>query len=255
MIILKRLTTYLAILAALVLLWYGSVEPSSWLMITISLAVVPVIAIIIMRQPQWRMEYIGLTIGSIVLLLSAYSFILIQEAQWVINCIILVTVAFYGLFMKNLSLYLFDPSKYVTYSLEHISKYSNIVASFYLYSSLFMLYILGITRLRYLIAIAFGTTLVLVWQTFWIQKVQLSKATHYIVLITLVMIEGFWALHYWPVSFIVSGFVLTIALYVLLHISRHSITQTLSRSLVLRYTITSCIAVVILLATAQWFIS
>lgn len=235
-----------------VALVYGYTHPVNWLPIGITLFCIPLLDVLVIRQAHWRLEYIGLSAAGIVLLLAAFGFILIQESPWIINVVIVITAIFHFLFLKHLVVFLFEPAKYITYSMEHVSKYSNVVASFFLYVSIFIFYILGIGRLRYLLLVALVTTAILVWQTFWIQKLPWRRTKWFVIIITLIMLQGVWALHFWPVSFFVSGFLLTIGLYIILNLARHYLTESLSRSLVIRYVITSGVAVTILLATARW---
>ena len=252
MIIIKRTIPYIASILAAVLLLAGGWYPQQWQWIGPAIAALPIISIIAMRQPQWRSEYIGLSISNLMLLLSAYTFILIQESAFIMYTITTITVVCFFLFLKNLSIFLFEPAKYIAYSLEHISRYSNVVASFFVYTSIFMFYVLGIGRIRFFLLAALLSTAILCWQTFWIQKVPFKRSRWFILVITLLIVEGVWALHYWSTSFFISGFVLTIGLYMLLHISRLYLTELLTRSNVTKFIAVSIITVGVLLVTAQW---
>lgn len=252
MLIFKRFSPYWSTALVVAALVYGYTHPVYWLPVGVLLFCIPVLSVLVIRQKNWGVEYVGLSAASIVLLLAAFGFILIQESHWIINTVIVVTAVFHFLFLKHLIVFLFDPSKYITYSMEHVSKYSNVVASFFLYVSIFIFYILGIGRLRYLLLVALVTTAVLVWQTFWIQKLPWHRTKWFVFIITLIMMQGVWALHFWPVSFFVSGFTLTIGLYIILNLARHYLTDSLSRSLIIRYVVTSSVAVLILLVTARW---
>ncbi|MDP3970348.1 MAG: hypothetical protein Q8P90_01475 [bacterium] len=253
MIIIKRLTPYWSAIIILTLFLVGIYYPTNWQWIIGLLFIVPVLEVLIMRQRHWRLDYLGLSLASIILLVSAYTFMLIQESSLLIYVIIGVTVILHFLFVKNLSVFLFQPAKYIAYSLEHISQYSNVVASFYLYVSIFIFQILGLGRLRYLLAAAMVGTAILVWQTFWIQKVTWKRGALYAFIITLVIVELIWVFHFLPASFFVSGFLLTIGLYLMLHLSRHYLAEALTKKQVVRYILTSLIAVVVLLVTAKWF--
>lgn len=254
MIIIKRFAPYWSSLGILTLLIIGINQPLQWLYVSIGLVTVIAITIALMHQPHWRVEYIGLGTALLILILSCFTFILILEQDTIIYGLIAVTTAIYFLFIKNIVLFLFVPKKYIPYSLEYICTYSNVVASFYMYVSAFIFLVLGLGRLRYVLSIVCCTTLILVWQTFWIQKIAWSQARWYIMVISLIMAETIWAVHYWPVSFFVSGFLLTIELYVLLNMSRYYLHQTLTPKLTLLYLVTSGTAVLILLLTAQWLL-
>lgn len=253
MLIFKRATPYWTTIGSLVLLWLGIALPTDWWIWSIGLALLPMIVIIIMRQPHWRYEYLGLTLPMVILVLGGYTFLLIQE-QWLIQwLVVLVTGTFFFLFQKNLSVFLFQPAHYIPFSLEHISMYSTVLASFYVYVSLFIFSILRLTRLRYMFIAALLLSALMIWQTFWMQKIPWVKARLFVLVLSIVLTEVVVALYYWPVSFFVSGITMTLLLYVLLHLSRHHLTNTLTRQLVVRYCGIGSLALVLLLVTADWY--
>jgi hypothetical protein len=252
--IFKRLAPYWSSAVVVVLLLLGQQQPFAWLYYSGGLILIVFGTVALMHQKHWRLEYLGLSMVLLVLILAGYAFILILENNLIIISIIILTTIIYFLFVKNLVLFLFVPKKYIPYSLEHISTYSNLVASFYLYVSVFIFFVLGIMRLRYILCMAVIATLILVWQTFWIQKIALIPAKWYIICISLIMTELVWGLHYWPVSFYVSGFILTIALYILLHLTKNWLMKTLTRRILATYLLTSSIVVAFLLITTQWLI-
>lgn len=252
MIIIQRFTPYSAAVTSLAVLLIGIFWPLYWLWVAIGLGLIPLLATVIMRQQQWRLEYIGLSASMIILLLGAYSFLLIQE-NWSLEIVGLgVAVVCFFLFEKNVAVFLFQPSKYIPYSLEHISMYCTMVAAFFSYVSLNMFGQLHLAHLRYLFMIGAGLTAVMVWQSFWIQKIAWKQMWRFIVAISLLMTEVMIAFYFWPVSFIVTGCLLTFILYLTLHLSRHFLMQTLTRRLVIRYSVISLIASLFILVTAQW---
>ncbi|EKD79180.1 MAG: hypothetical protein ACD_41C00142G0002 [uncultured bacterium] len=253
MLIFKRATPYWTTLSSMLLLWLGVTQPGYWWLWSIVLAILPIVVIVIMRQPHWRYEYVGLTLPMLMLLLGGFTFLLIQE-QWLIQLIVvIVTGTFFFLFQKNLSVFLFEPAKYIPFSLEHISIYSTVLASFYVYVSLFIFSILRLTRLRYIFIAALVLSAMMIWQTFWIQKIAWQKARWFVLVLSVVLTEVVVALYYWPVSFFVSGITMTLLMYVLLHLSRHHLTNTLTRQIVIRYCVTAAVALVLLLVSADWY--
>ena len=120
MIILKRLTPYFAAAAVLALLLLGIYQPLYWPWIAASLASIPFLAVAVMRQKHWHWEYVGLAAPMSMLLLGAYSFLLIQENYWLELVALAVAVICFFLFEKNVAVFLFQPAKYIPYSLEHI---------------------------------------------------------------------------------------------------------------------------------------
>ncbi len=71
-------------------------------------------------------------------------------------------------------------------------------------------------------------------------------------MISLVIIEGMVVIYFWPVSFFVSAGLLTLVLYFILNLSRYYLLQSLTRRLLIRFTVVSSIAAVLILSTAHW---
>jgi len=252
MIVVQRALPYFSALLLLTVLSCGMQWPELWWLWSSILFAIPFLVVIIFHQPHWRLEYLGLSLPMVILLLSGYTFLLIQESAWLISVTIGMVVIFFFLFEKNLSVFLFQPSKYIPYSLEHISTYSNVLASFYVYVSLFIFAVLGLARLRYIFTLAFLITASIIWQALWSQKVAWSRSRWFILGISFFITEWVIVLHYWPTSFFVTGVLLTLGLYLLLHLSRYYLADTLTRSLVWRYVTIGSVAVLVLLLTAQW---
>lgn len=253
MIILQRLTPYIVTLASALLLWFGMASPLHWSWVTSGLIALPFFAVLLMHQSHWRLEYLGLAAPMILLLLGTYSFLLIQENIWLQLIALVVTTICFFLFEKNVAVFLFQPSRYIPYSLEHISIYCTMVAAFFCYVSVAMLGQLHLTRLRYLFIIMFILTAIMVWQNFWIQKIAWPKMWRFIVVISVVLTQVLAALYFWPVSFFVVGCLLTLMLYLILHLSRHFLMQTLTKRLTWRYSLICIAATTFILATAQWY--
>lgn len=252
MIIFKRFTPYWTTAVIAACLFVGFLYPDVWRWVLAGLICVPILQVLIYRQPKWRLEYIGFSTPMLVLLLSTYGFVLMQESIVLTYVSVSITIILFFLFSKNIAIFLYQPAKYIPYSLEHISTYSNVIASFFLYISIFTFFILGVGRLRYMILAGFIGTLLVVWQTFWIQKVAWARSRWYSLIIALVAVEAIWVIHFWPVSYFTSGLFLTIGLYMLLHISRHYVSETLTRQRAIRYVLIASITSIVLLLTTQW---
>jgi hypothetical protein len=133
-----------------------------------------------------------------------------------------------------------------------MSTYTTLVAAFFAYVSIFMFGVLHLVRLRYLLLAAILVTMLMVWQTFWIQKLPWQRVRWFVLGLTTVIVESMMVLYYWPISFFVNGALLTLIFYVTLHLSRHYLADTLTRRLIIRYSSLASLATVILLFSAKW---
>ncbi len=252
MIVLQRATPYLAFIAVCLLLAFGVYQPLNWPWYVLGLGVTPLVCVLIMHQAHWRLEYLGLSAPMIILLESSYAFMLIQERVDVIAVAGVVSVVCFFLFEKNLAVWLFQPGKYIPFSLEHMSTYCTLVAAFFAYVSFFMFAVLHLGRLRYLFMASILITVTMVWQTFWIQKLPWQRARWFVLVLTIMLEQIMLVLYYWPISFFVNGALLTMIFYVVIHLSRYYLAESLNRRLIVRYSGLALFAAVILLVSAQW---
>lgn len=192
--------------------------------------------------------------GMELLFLGTFLFLFFLEGK--INYFIIIAVVsgiFYAM-LKNIYRYSVLKENHVREALKNIFSYANLIAFFFIATSAFSYWILGIGRLRYLLAFVFLSTLLLVWQTIHIQYVPAGSRMHIFVWgIALLISELYWGLHYWSTSFFVNGAVLTAFYYVCINTLLDIMHERWERKRILRYLSVSGTLIVIVLITATWY--
>jgi len=247
----KKIIPYLS--AALV---FSTLELSlrfynQWLYWVVFIILIISIAVLILNNFRLNKESAAFLVSPIIFLIGALSFIYFLEKTLWQQIIIGISVVIYWLFVNNICTYLYRTKSYLSYSLENISNYLNLLAIFFIYVSGFSFHILSISRLRWLIAIIFLTTLLLSWQTIWINKMKKSWQ-YYSFILAFVVMEFYWCLLYWPTSFFVNGVMLTIVYYFAMTILKLQHLQSLNKKSILIYVAFCAVIITAVLATAQW---
>jgi len=251
MIFIKRLIPYFS--AGLVIL---SLEWSlnyylNWQFWVIALLLNVVLTVLFLNKFRLNKETFGFMVSPVCFLLSSLAFLYFQEAVIWQQAIIFGGSLLYWLFINNISNFLYQSKSYLPYSLESVSNYLNLVAIFFTYITCFSFFILTVSRLRWLIILIFLVTLLLTWQSMWINKIH-QRFNFFIFVLPVVITEMYWALHYWPTSFFVCGFILTLIYYIFTTFVKLHHLENLNKKNVIRHLALSSLILIIVLSTTTW---
>jgi len=154
--------------------------------------------------------------------------------------------------LKQYQLYFRYPFKYQPYTLESLSMYTSIVSVFFLACSAYgLLLFTGLDWQFVLLGLSLIVGL-LCYQFFWINKIESKKSLLFSFVITLIEMEVFFAVTYFPTSYFVSGFILASIYYAMLGFSKYYIQNTLSKARVWGYLIVLFVTLLGVIITAQW---
>jgi len=191
-------------------------------------------------------------ISSVIFSLGILSFIVFIELRWIKISIIAVFAVLFGIYFENLYLNNFKPKKYQTYSLQNLSHYLNLISMFLLFSSFFGFFIfLQLTFWQLLLGVVV-VTLVTIYQLMWISHVSINQSWIYMLIITLIIIEGFWVLAFLPTSIYVNGLLLATVYYLTVGLSLNKIINILNKTVIKRYVTIITVVIVITLLSAKW---
>jgi len=158
------------------------------------------------------------------------------------------------LFISLENIYLFNAKsiKYQPYSLQNFSSYFNLISCFLLYSSFFGFMIFLQTPMWFLLLAVIVVTSLLIYQLMWVSSINSKKSRPYILLITLLVSEGFWALAFLPTSIYVNALLLSVVYYVVVGLTLNQLLGILNRSVVKRYVTIVSIIILTILLSAKW---
>lgn len=185
------------------------------------------------------------------LLLSGFTFLYFLETAFIKQILIILLAFSYWLFLKNVNLIVF--SSEAGEGEKNFINYLCLVISFLSYSSLFALRIFLSIRIIWLELIVLPIILLLLAEVFLAYDIGIKKNILFIGVISLIILELFWANTNLPTNFFVNGIFLAVAYYLAVNLSRHQISNSLSKKLLVRYLTVGSLMLIFVLATAQWF--
>jgi len=170
-----------------------------------------------------------------------------------VHLTILLFAFFYLLFLEGLFFYPdIRRDKKKSYFLENIFTVINFIALFFLYSAIF-------SSLSFFSFALWKATLIFIIFTYLSnhQLLHIYKASNdinyfYNIIITIIMVESFWAVVFLPTSFYVNSMILLSVYYSVIGIGYFYLQKTLNRVKVIRHLTIGLSAIVISLLTAIW---
>ena len=184
------------------------------------------------------------------LLLGGISFLSFLEGVFLKHFFFLILVVLIWSFLEVVFLRFHFRPKYQAYSLENISTHLNLITVFLTASSLFSFVIfLG---LFWWLAIGVFIVIVLLLAH---QSIETDSFAGwpYVLVITLLTTEIFWAVIFLPTSVYVNGIIVTIGYYLITGLIRNWLLEIRGKKVVFRYLLISVICLIIILVTAKWF--
>ncbi|MBU0731849.1 hypothetical protein KKC88_03135 [Patescibacteria group bacterium] len=252
MIFFKKIVPYISAALVAGLLELLFVWSDGWWILLLFLGFIVLITTFYLNHFKFDKNLLGFSVAPVMFALSSYLFLFFLESPMFEQIIIFLVFLGLAVFWANLVNFIWDKPRYQTYALENISSYLNLFSAFYIFVGSFNLYILGITRMRYLLAMVFIVALALSWQTFWINKVEHQSKRYFPFIFAIIFFELFWVMHYLPISYLVTGIILTAVFYTATNITRFHLLDNLNKKVVARYVVISLVVITSALLTASW---
>lgn len=188
--------------------------------------------------------------ASLILCGLGLSLFLVNDLGFHVTAVLTATGLY--LLLRQYDLYFNQPFKYQPYSLEGLSWYISLLASFFLFVGLFASVLLVHFNLLYVLLILAALISLMLYQFFWIHKIDFSQSGRFIGIIVLILIELFAAVSFLPTSHMVNGLILTMAFYLMAGLSRFFLLGSLTPKRVLTYCLVAIVGLAAVLLTAQW---
>ena len=184
--------------------------------------------------------------------LAGWSFVIFLISDWFSHFIIILMAVLLYMLINQFYLYFNVPNKYQPYSLETLSLYMSLLASFFLYVAAFgAVVLLQFNKLGLIMGLSV-IMIFLLYQFFWLSKFDLKKNWMFVLVITMLLGQLFWAITFLPTGYYVNGFAIVLALYLMLGFSKHYLLDNLNRKRILSYLFVGAACLLIVFATAQW---
>ena len=184
--------------------------------------------------------------------IASFVFVLFLVNAYAFHFFVVISGLIIYFLLNQYFIYVNFPYKYQPYSLESLSFYIDLILFYFVLSASFAARLLLKINPFLLIAIIVPIFALALYNFFWIHKVNFKKSWLYILIIILTLVELWIAVVYLPTSYYVDAFVLIVASYVMLGISRGFIQKNLSRKRVISYLSVASLLILIILLTAKW---
>lgn len=172
----------------------------------------------------------------------------------VLRQIFLVIFAFLiWVYFEVLFLWFHNRPKYQVHSLENISTNLDLLSIFFIASGLYSINIFFGISIWYLLLIFIVMSSLLTYQLIWTSEVNLKSGLVYVGIITLIISEGFLAVHHLPTSIYVNGLIITLGFYLMTGLARNWFLGIKEKKVLKRYLLVSISCLLLILVTAKWF--
>jgi len=189
----------------------------------------------------------------LLLVVSGFILFLLLESIAIKHIFIFgLSLVFYFI-MYNIRSFLYQTESYQPYALENIYSYVNLLTSFMFYASFFGLYLFLDIPYWLTTIITFLVSLMLVYRTLWVNKIEWSQGWLYIIASGFVLAESFWVISFVPISYLVAAFILMIIYYLVLSFIRDHLLGKINSKSIKKYITVSVISLAAVLITSQWY--
>lgn len=253
MILLRRIFAFAAPLgiAAAFLLGFRIQSIIIPVIVITTIALIAVLMFLV-RMPILSKEMFYYSISPVLFFVSMIGFVLVLESAAIRNSVVVVGMIMILLYLENIFTYFYNRQAYQTHALTNISSYMNIITMFLVGVNAFGSLALIQAPLWILSIVLVLTVAALTTQTYWMHSVATRQNYLFSLLVTILMLELFWAFVFLPNNFYVNALLLSISYYVLWGILRAHLLKLLATRLLLRYIIVGAVTVIIVLLTSQW---
>lgn len=252
--ILNRIIPYLVSIIIFILIEQIIVFPKQiYLLAFISLMILGLSIWQLIERSFFRPKFWQFVITPLLLLGSGLVFLIFLEDYLFRQFFVVILIVLIWVFLELTYLRFHRRLKYQVHSLENISTYINLITVFLSTSSFFGLVVFLAFPVWILVIIFTGLTMLLNYQIAYSSEAPLTSSWLYILAISLMMTEIFWAVSFLPTSIYVNGLVVTISYYLMSGLALNWLLGIQERKVVLRYLIISFVSLIIILITAKWF--
>jgi len=257
MVLLSKLSVYLTAIVIFLCFRMIFIFPKFFLLIGfIALAVMIISIFYLLKKNCKRNDKLLFLITPVIFILSSLlvGVFLNGNLTKLFFSVIVAIVVF--LYLENLFAYFYAPAKYHIYSLENISGYINLIAIFFLSSFLYGIKILfGISNIYLFIGLVLFNLVVvfiLIFQTFWINKIDFQRNWDYAIIVAIILFEIYIIIFLLPSSFYVNGLIFTLFYYVAIGLTRHELLNKLEKRVIIKYISIGTVLFFLLLMTTKW---
>ncbi|MDP2708900.1 MAG: hypothetical protein Q8O93_02515 [bacterium] len=180
----------------------------------------------------------------------AYSVFL--SSKTVIQLLFIFNLAFLYLYLRYIYYYLLWPVDYQAFSMENLSSYVSWFSFFLAASVIYGLQSFLNLPVLGLILVLLAVMILIIYQIFWVNKIDWRAGLPYILVSCLILIELAWSISFLPFNYNISGLALAICFYAAVGLTKNHLLDKLDAKKVKMYLILSAVSIILVLTTARW---
>lgn len=186
------------------------------------------------------------------LVIFTTNFLLFLNYKWLQHIVVFLVIIVSYYFLTYLYYFLCRITNYTPLSLESSSSYFDTVSYLFLGIVVYGLINLLNLKLWYLAIVIIIVTFILTYQFFWINKISERNNLFASILISILMIEFFWSISFFPVAHFISGLALAIIYYVIINLSLVNFLEKLNKKIINLYLSVGLVCIFVILLSAKW---
>jgi hypothetical protein len=171
---------------------------------------------------------------------------------WLAHVVIIIGAVAVYFYLRNVYTFLFDITRYRTLSLERFSSYSSVVSFVCTAIAAYGFVNFLNTPVWYAALAVAVAAFILSYQFFWVNKIDEQHTLFAGLLVTILAVEFFWAISFFPITHFISGLALGIMYYVVINLTLLHFLDTLERKLTTTYLAIGSACVLAILLSAKW---
>lgn len=223
-----------------------------WWLILAVLSLQQMITIFFVCKKKLNKNFLHFLILPILFSFSSWLFSIFITEPLYYHISVVVSGLLLYILIHQYYLYFYIPFRYQPYSLETMSLYVSLITVFFLFSVGFGGVVLLQMNVWLISVVSFVVLGLVVYQYFWINKLNVEKNWYFILIISLILAQVFIAVSYLPTGYYVNGFVLAVAFYLMIGFSKGYLMESLTRQKIWTYLLVGGLSLLAVLISARW---
>lgn len=204
------------------------------------------------RASKRKENWINFLILPVLFLIGLIFFSSMVSNKWFVQLLFVINAGFAYLYFRTVYCFLIDIKNYQADGLENISSYGNFLSFYFIASAIYGLQVFLNINIWILMIVLLLAILMIVYQVFWVNRIDVNARFFYMLIIGLALVEMAWAASFMTLSFYILGLVLAVCYYMIIGLTRFYLLNTLSRSIVRSYLIFGFSSILLVLLTSNW---
>lgn len=178
--------------------------------------------------------------------------LLFLNVPWVAHALTFAVAAAVYIYLARIYTFLFAITRYQPLALERLSSFMAVASfTFAGIAAYGCMNFLNASVWQTALAVA-AVSFILTYQFFWVNKIDEQQNVFASLLVTILLVEFFWAISFFPVTHFISGLALAILYYVVVNLTLLHFLDKLEKKLAGTYLVVGGVCILMALLSAKW---